>query len=435
MIKYVLTLVVAAVVATGALLTFKSSQNVQNPADPPAIFNNTKLPEKPWLEVIKPKVFKKSSDKKTNIELSTGDELNAGDNIQVDRNGLGAVHFPDGSILRVDSDTNFLIEDTKFEVEQERISAKITLFSGRIWSKILALVTADSVWEVKTTNVVATVRGTAFGFSFVQGKSRVLGSENTTTVKIINPNTGKPVEETKIELTEDKFVEIDNKDVGKFVQNPELVQPKDAPAEILNLEWVKRYKAQDLEYNQKLEDLKNTSGLEGRDLRDLFRKNIYKEFEDSIKSSNPEDKKRQNTEPQDKSGKALDKNTNIPAKSTPAPIVSPSAPQKIEIVTKNSLEKVTEGDQIKFQAVATFKDGSTRDLTSEVVWRVIGSIGSISKAGVFLAKLEDEVAEFGEGSGAVVATWKNKDSGEDILGKTIIFKVDAKVEEFGPQEG
>ena len=74
-------------------------------------------------------------------------------------------------------------------------------------------------------------------------------------------------------------------------------------------------------------------------------------------------------------------------------------------------------------------------MTFEVVWQVIGPIGSISKAGVFTAKLADSVAEFGEGSGVIVATWKNKNGSEEILGKTIIFKVNAKVEDLGPQEG
>ena len=434
MIKYVITLIVAAVVATGAFLTFKTSPNVQNPADDLVVFNIIKLPEKPWLEVITPKVFRKSVDRKIKVELKTGDELNAGDNIEVDRNGLGAVHFPDGSILRVDSDTNFLIEDTKFEADQEKISTKITLFSGRLWSKILALVTVDSTWEVKTTNAVATVRGTAFGFSFVQGQSRILGSEDTTTVKILDPYTGKPIAETEVKLTADKFIEIREKDVKKFVENPKLVEAKDAPAEILNLEWVKRYKTQDQEYNQRLEDLKNTSGLEGRGLRDLFRKNIYQEFEDSIKSSKPDNNKPQNG-PQNQFNKTPEKNNILPVKPIPTSPAVSAVPQKIEIVAKTGLEKVTEGDQIKFQAAATFKDGSTRDLTFEVVWQVIGPIGSISKAGVFTAKLADSVAEFGEGSGVIVATWKNKNGSEEILGKTIIFKVNAKVEDFGPQEG
>ncbi len=436
MIKYVITLVVAAIVATGAFLAFKTSPSVQNPADDLAIFNKTKLPEKPWLEVIKPKVFKKSADKKQNIELKTGDELDAGDNLEVDHNGLGAVHFPDGSVLRVDSDTKFIINDARFETDQEKVFTKITLLGGRIWSKILALTTADSIWEVKTTNAVATVRGTAFGFAFVQGQSRILGSENTTTVKIIDPKTGELVKDAEVKLTADKFIEIRDEDIKKIIADPKLAQAKDAPAEILNLEWVKRYKAQDKEYNQKLDDLKRSSGLEDRELRDLFRENIYKEFEKSIKLEKPEDKnKLENNQPQNQPSKTPEKNNAISTKAAPAPLVVPVVPQKLEIITKISLEKVIEGDQIKFQAMATFKNGDTRDLTAEVIWQVIGPIGSISKAGVFEAKLNDSVAEFGEGSGAIVATWKNKNGGEEILGRTSIFKVNAKIEPAGPQEG
>lgn len=434
MIKYAITLFVAAVIATGAFFTFKTSNKIQGPIENLAL--QSELPEKPWLEVIKPKVFKKFADKKEDIELKTGDELGAGDNIEVNLNGLGAIHFPDGSILRIDSDTKFLIEDTKFEADQEKIFTKITLFGGRIWSKIFSLATPDSTWEVKTSNAVATVRGTAFGFAFLKGQSRILGSESTTTVKIIDPSTGQPIEETEVVLTADKLIDIRDKDVEKFVQNPKLVQAKDAPAEVLNLEWVKRYKAQDKEYNQKLGDLKQSSGLKGKELRDLFRVNIYKEFEDSIKKGKSEDnKKLENNEPAKEPTKTPEKNNALTNKVATTTLAAPAVPQKLEVISKTSLAKVMEGDKIKFQAVATFKDGSTRDIAGEVVWQIIGPIGSISKTGVFEARLDDSVAEFGEGSGAVVAIWKNKKGSEEILGKTPIFKVNAKVEPAGPEQG
>ena len=47
---------------------------------------------------------------------------------------------------------------------------------GQAWSKIISLATPDSVWEVRTSTAVATVRGTAFGMG--TDGNPVIGSEN-----------------------------------------------------------------------------------------------------------------------------------------------------------------------------------------------------------------------------------------------------------------
>jgi hypothetical protein len=97
------------------------------------------------------------------------------------------------------------------------------------------------------------------------------------------------------------------------------------------------------------------------------------------------------------------------------------------VTTSASLSKVTEQDVLSFKAVVHFKDGTTKDVTTEASWQVLGPVGSITANGVFTAALEPDVAEFGEGSGAIVATWQDPASGEEVLGKTYIFEVDAYV--------
>ena len=87
-----------------------------------------------------------------------------------------------------------------------------------------------------------------------------------------------------------------------------------------------------------------------------------------------------------------------------------------------SLKNITENDKVTFTATAHFSDGSSKDVTAEATWKVLGPIGNISK-GTFTAKLEPNIAEFGKGSGAVIAVWKDV-NGNEVLGQTPIFEVE-----------
>ncbi len=428
--KITIGAIVVALAVSGAFFAFKNTitpANISNSQPNTNKGEGVDLPSKPWLEVIKPAVIKIGSQGETGSPLKTGDEVEPGTTIQTDRQGLAAIHFPDGSILRVDSETKLTVTGAEFDARSEKLSVKIVLASGRLWSKILSLVTADSSWEVKTTNAVATVRGTAFGFAFASGRSRILGSENTTVVNAIDPAASEIIK-TDVGLTADKYIEIRDADIKNYLQNPKLLAARDAPAEILNQEWVKRYKAEDKEYNSKFDEIKRESGLEGRELRDFFRQKIYKEFESKIKAGSEE------------------------AVSTPSPSAAPttgekpkaqsqSAPgktataEKADVIVKGSLDNAVEGDQIIFQAAVTLSDGTKRDITGEAEWQVIGPIGKMVKPGVFEAKLDDSVSELGSASGTVIATWQDKLSGDNFLLKSPIFKVRAKVEADTNRDG
>lgn len=430
MVKYAAVAAVVALAAIGAFFALRNPAptNVGNGL---AGNNDTKpeinLPTKPWIEVIKPSIFIVKPDGKAGDTLQTGDEIENGTTIQADRKGLAAIHFPDGSILRIDAESKLTIEETIFEQDGEKLFVKIKHGGGRVWSKILSLVTPDSTWEVKTTNAVATVRGTAFGFAFIGGRSRILGSENTTKVDIVDPKTGAIVPGTNITLGIDKFIEIRDEDARKAAVNPKIIAARDAPAEVLQQEWVQRYKREDRDYNQKFDDLKRESGLDGATLRKLWRETIYKEFEADIL------KRRQEKEGGTETTKTPTA-TPAPRNTTNSPKTA-DEPKSLEIAAKGSLNQVTEGDQILFEAVLIYTDGTKKNITAEVSWQVIGPVGRIVKAGVFEAKLDESIAELGEASGTIIATWQDKKSGENFLGKTPIFKVSAKVVEVGPQEG
>jgi len=92
----------------------------------------------------------------------------------------------------------------------------------------------------------------------------------------------------------------------------------------------------------------------------------------------------------------------------------------------SSLEGVSERDTISFVAVLTMSDGSTKDVTQDAVWEVVGPIGSIQK-GVFTAALDPSIAEFGRGPGAVTATYTDSASGKKFEATTEIFEVAAYI--------
>lgn len=89
------------------------------------------------------------------------------------------------------------------------------------------------------------------------------------------------------------------------------------------------------------------------------------------------------------------------------------------VVTSQSLNNVTEGMTIKFQALIKLSDGTTRDISNEVKWAVLGDVGSITPAGIFTARLGISLSEFGEGVGSVVATYISSD-GRAFLGNLMV---------------
>lgn len=104
-----------------------------------------------------------------------------------------------------------------------------------------------------------------------------------------------------------------------------------------------------------------------------------------------------------------------------------TSPIELKITNEVSLEKIFEGESIKFDAVLVLSNGSEKTVSSEVTWQVLGGIGTIAKDGTFLPKLDVSVSEFGSAFGTIVAIWKDITTSKELLGKTPIFKVETRV--------
>jgi alpha-mannosidase len=103
-----------------------------------------------------------------------------------------------------------------------------------------------------------------------------------------------------------------------------------------------------------------------------------------------------------------------------------TSPKELKIISEEQLEKIAEGENIKFDAVLVLSNGSEKVVTSEVEWQILGGIGTISKDGAFTSKLDISVLEFRSAFGNVIGIWKDQVTSKEFLGKTAIFKVDAK---------
>ncbi|TSC77761.1 MAG: hypothetical protein G01um101429_964 [Parcubacteria group bacterium Gr01-1014_29] len=399
---------------------------------------------KPWIEVIRPHVAAYEETGKSHV-LRNGDEVELGKMIETDAGGLATIHFPDGSVLRLDSATRVTLEQAEFNPESERLIAKIFLASGQVWSKVLILVTPDSLWEVRTSNAVATVRGTAFGMTMREGRTSVIGSEHSVSVRPVDPLTHQTLSSEAV-VTPDTFVDINEKDIPLINEGTLSLAAKKVTDEILADPWVKSAKEQDTQYDQQIEEL-HGKGLEDKSLREEFREKIREQFEKGISPEGsdagaspdtktmpeqreekanllPEQKERTDAEEKQTSNKAIrKKNRSIGLASASAP-----QPPVLTIRPQGNLKGVVEGDRVRFKAVLALPDGKTRIVTADAQWSVLGSIGKMASPGVFLAKLGSDVSEFGTAPGAVIAIWKDPKSGEEILGKSAIFNVEAKIE-------
>lgn len=119
-----------------------------------------------------------------------------------------------------------------------------------------------------------------------------------------------------------------------------------------------------------------------------------------------------------------------PKSPTPTPKPAPSEqskkifPQNLVISPDRSLDGLREEDQVTFTAKLVMSDGSTQIVKTGVKWTLIGQVGSITPGGVFSAKLDEAIAEYGEGSGIVTATYVDA-GGTKFIGTTPTFRVEA----------
>ncbi|MBI2514564.1 hypothetical protein HYV91_00005, partial [Candidatus Wolfebacteria bacterium] len=208
------------------------------------------------------------------------------------------------------------------------------------------------------------------------------------------------------------------------------------PAAIAREDFFKRNEAEDARIDEKIKELEKT-GLENKELRKALRESIIEEFQEEI------EKRRIEILKEIKREEKIEEQIEEKASIEPRRLEVEQEPQlgrakkaiSLSIPTKKVLDKVVEGDKINFEAMAEMSDGTKVNVTALARWQVLGQIGRMEGPGIFVAELAPAVAEFGESSGSVIATWQDPESREALLGKSPIFKVEAKVIEPSLRDG
>lgn len=86
--------------------------------------------------------------------------IEQGWSIKTNESGLAVVRFYHQGETRLDRNSEMVITQAISDPKQK---VEVTLNAGRVWSRVLRLLDIDSSYKVRTSEVVAMVRGTAFG--------------------------------------------------------------------------------------------------------------------------------------------------------------------------------------------------------------------------------------------------------------------------------
>lgn len=116
--------------------------------------------------------------------------------VKTDERGQATVRFFDKGESRLDRNSEMAVSEAAVSGgANTHLNAEVTLAAGRIWSRILRLLDIDSSYRIRTSDVVATVRGTAFDFQKISSGS-VLVSVSESAVSLHAPS--KPSEQAKV---------------------------------------------------------------------------------------------------------------------------------------------------------------------------------------------------------------------------------------------
>ena len=169
-----------------------------------------------------------TSEAKTGMIIPEGTIVSTGTTVRAE------ISYPGGTVTRLDSSTQ--IKLTTFDPNRYQIL--VDLYEGKIWSRIKKLLGNES-YETKTSNTVATVRGTSYEHSaLINDTDQVMVVDGT--VDFGCSNSKKPLRTN---------VEKNKKSVAHCNTDTELKKTDIAPAD-LNKEWA----TFNLNENKKLEE-------------------------------------------------------------------------------------------------------------------------------------------------------------------------------------
>ncbi len=450
---YILLTLVAIIIISGLLFKgFNSTSNIgpNNEIEDPVVKGG-------WIEVLSGKTFliENRGGTESKKEFATGDVVAEGNVLETDSKGKASIHFFDGSVLRVSPSTRFTIKSAEYDKNSGKLLVMATLSFGKVWSKIIELATPDSLWQVETSNTVATVRGSAFGISSDGKSSEIFGSQHRVVVEVIDPKTKEKLKIQPLIVGEGSFLKVSDTDIQKIKKIEERAGAA-APAEresimktselvfapvrinekIRSDEWFSRNENEDKKIEEEIEKTKEKVGDDKVEVKKVFNKKTEERFVEIKNQTEDSPNKEIKGEPAPIEEKVKTSETKEVSKETPEQN-SVSLPVKwdsLKIETKSLLGNLVEGDIVIFHAILQGSGGVSKDVTNEVRWEVSGQMGAVDAKGIFSAKLDPLISEYGEGDGFVGATWEGAD-GNKISGKSGPIHVIMKIEEYLDERG
>ncbi|MFA4954270.1 MAG: FecR family protein [Patescibacteria group bacterium] len=116
------------------------------------------------VESIKANVEYKTSGSDEWRAVMAAQELHQGDAVRTDKDGRADIRWSDRGVTRLDPGSQITIETLPAQAwDLERATLRIKVESGRVWTRLRKILNLQGEMEVATDDVVATVRGTAFG--------------------------------------------------------------------------------------------------------------------------------------------------------------------------------------------------------------------------------------------------------------------------------
>ena len=370
----------------------------------------------PLITEIKGNIY--VSKEGTERLLSNDERLGAPFDLRSEADSTAVVRLPNNSELRLDQHSKLTITDAQYGATDQSLVVRAKLSVGKVWSNITSLATPESAWEVETSNVVATVRGTAFGMEATEtGDTTIIGSEHTVQLTLIDPETGARDTMRELPLNEDEFVTISN-EIAKQ-EGTDVPKPQKRTDTHESDSWIRQNEER---------DTAERNDNNGADVE-----------------TNTDVKVDSETEADTRTESLPDKEADTPVTSPTTPAVKPAVqtqvstapapkPVSLSVAPVTPLAGIIEGAQVKFTATLKYDNGSVKDVSSEVAWSVVGKIGSM-RGNTFTALLDPSISEFGKSSGSISAIWKDSVRDSQLLGVTPIFEVKANFTPLNTTEG
>ncbi|RJQ36418.1 hypothetical protein C4552_03970 [Candidatus Parcubacteria bacterium] len=109
--------------------------------------------------------------------------------IETSRDGRALLESPDETLVTLDQNTELTV--VAHDADARR--SKFSLAGGRAWTRVKKLFDQDELYEIRSSNAVATVRGTSFSFGYAAGVTTLLVAEGIVGILALDPETGQPL--------------------------------------------------------------------------------------------------------------------------------------------------------------------------------------------------------------------------------------------------